>query len=148
MAKGLANGVPAAAFIAAGEFGDVLAPGDHGTTFGGGFLACAAAVVTVRTILDDDLLGNAARVGEVLKERLESLVGMPAVTEVRGRGLMLAVQLDRDIAREVVLKCMERGVLVNDVSPSAIRMLPPLVLTEDEAIEGAGVLADVLAGLE
>ncbi len=148
MAKGLANGVPAAAFIAAGEFGEVLAPGDHGTTFGGGFLACAAAAVTVRTILDQDLPGNAARVGAVLKERLDSLVELPAVTEVRGRGLMLAVQLDRDAAREVVLECMERGVLVNDVSPSAVRLLPPLVLTEDEALEGAEVIAGVLAGLK
>lgn len=148
MAKGLANGVPAAAFIAAGELGEVLSPGDHGTTFGGGFLACAAGCATVNTILEQDLAGNAARIGFLLMERLKQLLELPVVTGVRGRGLMLAVQLDRDAAREVVLGCLDRGVVVNDVGPSTVRMLPPLVLSEEEAIHGATVLAEVLAGLE
>lgn len=147
LAKGLANGVPAAAFIAAGEYGEVLAPGDHGTTFGGGFLACAAALATVREILEQDLAGRAAAVGGFLKERLEDLMRLPAVTGVRGRGLMLAVQLDCDGAREVVTGCLERGVLVNDVSSSAVRVLPPLVLTEEEALEGAAVIEEVISGL-
>lgn len=148
MAKGLANGVPAAAFIAAGKFGEVLAPGDHGTTFGGGFLACAAALATISTLLEQDLAGNAERVGLLLMKRLRELQRLPAVTGVRGRGLMLAVQLDRDSAREVVMGCLERGVLVNDVSPSAVRVLPPLILSEEEALEGAAVLAEVISGLK
>lgn len=147
MAKGLANGVPAAAFIASERYGGVLEPGDHGTTFGGGFLACSAALATVRTLLEQDLPGNAARVGGMLKERLEEMAGLPGVSGVRGRGLMLAVQLERNLAREVVLGCLERGVLVNDVSPSAVRLLPPLVLGEEEALEGARVISDVVAGL-
>lgn len=148
MAKGLANGVPAAAFIAAGKFGEVLAPGDHGTTFGGGFLACAAALATISTLLEQDLAGNAERVGLLLMKRLRELQRLPAVTGVRGRGLMLAVQLDRDSAREVVMGCLERGVLVNDVSPSAVRVLPPLILSEEEALQGAAVLAEVISGLK
>jgi predicted acetylornithine/succinylornithine family transaminase len=148
MAKGLANGVPAAAFIAAGKFAEVLAPGDHGTTFGGGFLACAAALATISTLLEQDIAGNAERVGLLLMKRLQELQRLPAVTGVRGRGLMLAVQLDRDSAREVVMGCLERGVLVNDVSPSAVRMLPALVLSEEEALQGASVLAEVLSRLK
>ena len=148
VAKGLANGVPVAAFIAAGEFGEVLVPGDHGTTFGGGFLACAAATVTLKTVLEEDLPGHAASVGATLKERLESMLELPMVSEVRGLGLMLAVQLEQEVARQVVLKCLERGVLVNDVGPSTVRLLPPLILTEQEALEGAAVLADVITGLE
>jgi predicted acetylornithine/succinylornithine family transaminase len=145
VAKGLANGVPAAAFLARGEFGEVLSPGDHGTTFGGGFLACAAAHATVRTVLDENLSENAGRVGSALAGRLASMVGeVPGVTEVRGRGLMLAVQLDNDVARKVVTMGLERGVVFNDVSPSAVRMLPALTLTEDEAMTAAGVLEEVL----
>jgi len=145
IAKGLANGVPAAAFLARGEFGEVLAPGDHGTTFGGGFLACAAAHATVRTVLNEKLYENAGRVGSALAGRLASMVGeVPGVTEVRGRGLMLAVQLDSDLARKVVTMGLERGVVFNDVSPSAVRMLPALTLTEDEAMTAAGVLEEVL----
>jgi acetylornithine/N-succinyldiaminopimelate aminotransferase len=148
MAKGLANGVPAAAFIAAGEFGEVLAPGDHGTTFGGGFLACAAGVATVTTILQQGLLGNASRIGFLLMERLKDLMSLDIVTEIRGRGLMLAIELDRPVARDVVLSCLEHGVIVNDVGPSTVRMLPPLILNEEEALHGATVLSDVLAGLK
>jgi acetylornithine/N-succinyldiaminopimelate aminotransferase len=145
MAKGLANGVPAAAFLAGGELGEVLAPGDHGTTFGGGFLACSAAIATVRTILDEGLAASAASVGSALEERLQAMAGgLPMVSEVRGRGLMLAVQLDRDVARVVVTRCLDKGVVFNDVSPSAVRMLPALILTEEEAMDAADVLEQVL----
>lgn len=147
MAKGLANGVPAAAFIAAEPYGDVLEPGDHGTTFGGGFLACSAAAATVKTLIEQNLPANAARVGGLLRERLEEMASLPGVVGVRGRGMMLAVQLEEDVAREVVLGCLERGVLVNDVSPSAVRFLPPLVLSEEEALQGARVVSEVVAGL-
>jgi acetylornithine/N-succinyldiaminopimelate aminotransferase len=145
IAKGLANGVPAAAFLAKGEFGEVLAPGDHGTTFGGGFLACAAALATVRTVLAENLAENAGRVGSVLADRLGAMVGtVPGVTGVRGRGLMLAVQLSSDNARRVVELGLDKGVVFNDVSPSAVRMLPALTLTEDESMRAAEVLEEVL----
>jgi acetylornithine/succinyldiaminopimelate/putrescine aminotransferase len=148
LAKGLANGIPAACIIAAGALGDVFAPGDHGSTFGGGFLACAASLETMKVLLEEDLKANAERVGRVLFERLEAMVDrVPAVTEVRGRGLMLAVQLDGEKAREAVLGCLEQGVLTNDVTPSAVRILPPLIINEEEALGGLQVLEGVLSGL-
>lgn len=148
LAKGLANGIPAACFVAAGALGDVFTPGDHGSTFGGGFLACSAALETLRVILEEDLKANAERIGRVLFERLEAMVDrIPAVTEVRGRGLMLAIQLDGEKAREAVLGCLERGVLTNDVTPSAVRILPPLIINEEEALEGLRVLEGVLSAI-
>jgi acetylornithine aminotransferase len=81
-------------------------------------------------------------------ERLGLLVGRTAVTEIRGMGLMIGIQLNREAARDVVLQCLDRGVIVNDVTPSTVRLLPPLVLKEEEAMEGVEVLADVLAGLK
>ncbi|MCJ7745029.1 MAG: aspartate aminotransferase family protein [Actinobacteria bacterium] len=148
LAKGIANGIPAACFVAAGALGDVFTPGDHGSTFGGGFLACSAALETLKVILEEDLKANAERIGRVLFERLEAMVDrIPAVTEVRGRGLMLAIQLDGEKASEAVLGCLERGVLTNDVTPSAVRILPPLIINEEEALEGLRVLEGVLSGL-
>ena len=148
LAKGLANGIPAACFIAAGALGDVFVPGDHGSTFGGGFIACSAALETVRVLLEEDLKANAERIGRVLFEHLEAMVDrIPAVKEVRGRGLMLAVELEGKKARKVVLDCLEHGVLTNDVTPSAVRILPPLIIKEEEALEGLQVLEDVLSGL-
>lgn len=148
LAKGLANGVPAAAFLARGELGEVLVPGDHGTTFGGGFLACSAARATLREILESDLMSNAGAVGSALIERLGEMVervGM--VTEVRGRGLMIAVQLDSDVSWDVVVACLEQGLLVNNVSPSAVRMLPALNISHDEAMRAADILESVLTAL-
>ncbi|MBU4241078.1 MAG: aspartate aminotransferase family protein [Actinobacteria bacterium] len=149
LAKGIANGVPAAAFIVASEFADALSPGDHGSTFGGGFLACSAALATMETVIGEDLPGKAGRLGELLLERLRSMMeGVPLVTGVRGSGLMLAVQLERDVSRQAVLACLERGVLVNNVTPDVVRLLPPLIIGEEEATRGARVLADVLKGLD
>jgi predicted acetylornithine/succinylornithine family transaminase len=149
LAKGIANGVPAAALIAAGKYADVLSPGDHGSTFGGGFLACSAALATVRTVIDDDLPEKAGILGEMLLKRLRSMTeGIGLVTGVRGRGLMMAVQLERDVSWQAVKGCMERGVLVNNVTPDAIRLLPPLIVQEEELVRGARVLVDVLKGLD
>lgn len=147
LAKGLANGIPAAAFMARGEYGDVLQPGDHGTTFGGGFIACAAARATVSTLLEEKLFENAARVGAALAGRLDEMVGkVPGVLGVRGLGLMLAVQLDSQRARQVVEDCLAQGVVFNDVAPDAVRMLPALNLTEEEAMAAADVLEAVMSG--
>ena len=149
LAKGLANGVPAATFIAAGELSEVLTPGDHGTTFGGGFLACAAALATLGVIIEERLWERAFELGVLMKERLEAMVDkLPIAVEVRGLGLMLAIELGSDLARRAVLGCLERGVIVNDVSPTAVRLLPPLITTEEEAMGGLDVLEQVLEGLQ
>ncbi|MBU4173889.1 MAG: aspartate aminotransferase family protein [Actinobacteria bacterium] len=149
LAKGIANGVPTAAFIVATQYADALSPGDHGSTFGGGFLACSAALATVQTVIDDGLPEKAGTLGGMLLERLRSMTeGVGLVKGVRGRGLMLAVQLERDVSWQAVKGCLERGVLVNNVTPDAVRLLPPLIVEEEELVRGAQVLVDVLEGLD
>ncbi|GBD23025.1 Acetylornithine aminotransferase [bacterium HR29] len=149
LAKGLAGGVPIGAVLARGEVAAHFVPGDHGTTFGGNPLACAAGVATVRTIIEQRLPERAARAGERLMARLRELEDrLPLVTEVRGRGLMAAVQLARDAAAEVTARCLERGLLVNAVRPNAIRLLPPLIVTDEEIDRACEILAAALAEAE
>ncbi len=149
LAKGLAGGVPIGAVLARGEVAAHFVPGDHGTTFGGNPLACATGVATVRTIIEQRLTERAARAGERLMSRLRELEDrLPLVTEVRGRGLMVAVQLSRDVAPEVTARCLERGLLVNAVRPNAIRLLPPLIVTDDEIDRACEILAAALAEAE
>ncbi|MBV8195524.1 MAG: acetylornithine transaminase [Candidatus Dormibacteraeota bacterium] len=130
-AKGLAGGVPIGAILASPR-ADVLAPGDHGSTFGGGPLACAAGVAVMRTIADDGLIEHAAEIGDYLAESVMSLAGLAPIERVRGRGLMLGVALTEDVAPRVVTAALEHGVIVNAVGQRTIRMLPPLVLTRDD----------------
>ena len=145
LAKGLAGGVPIGAVIARDEVARHLVPGDHGTTFGGNPLACAAGVATVRYILEHDLTARARAAGERLTTALRSLEDRhPLVAGVRGRGLMLAVQLARDAAAEVTNAARERGLLVNNVRPNAVRLLPPLTVTDAELDEACRILESAL----
>ncbi|MDD5448224.1 MAG: acetylornithine transaminase [Actinomycetota bacterium] len=149
LAKGLANGVPAAAVIGRGEFGDVFGPGDHGSTFGGNMLACAAGTATLQTIVANGLPDRAAKLGELIGEKLDMLASQSRlVKEVRGVGLMIAVELREPIAREVVKRCLKRGVLVNDVTPTAVRMLPPLIIEEEELDSGFECLREAILAIE
>ncbi|MHB8717610.1 MAG: acetylornithine transaminase [Candidatus Dormibacteria bacterium] len=140
-AKGLGGGVPIGAVLAAPR-ADVLEPGDHGSTFGGSPLAAAVALAVLRTIEADDLVGNAARVGEYLHESLTSLrgAGVP-IAEVRGRGLMLAVVLSEPAAQRWARAALEEGVIVNAIGDSVIRLLPPLLLTREDVDEAAARLS-------
>jgi predicted acetylornithine/succinylornithine family transaminase len=145
LAKGLGGGIPIGAFLVKEEAA-VLEPGDHGSTFGGNPLACAAGYATVKYVIEKDIPAHAARVGAYLKARLSELRSRYEwVTEVRGRGLLLAVQFDREVSERVVLGCLEAGLLVNGVTPSAIRLMPPLIITEAEADQAVGILDSVLA---
>lgn len=149
LAKGLANGVPAAAVIGRGEFGDVFGPGDHGSTFGGNMLACAAGIATLQTIVTDGLPDRAAKLGKFLLARLEALASRNSlVKEVRGVGLMIGIELRKPVAREVVRKCLKRGVLVNDVTPTAVRMLPPLTIGEEELEHGLQRLEEAISAIK
>ena len=133
VAKGLGGGLPIGATLA-GPRADVFEPGDHGSTFGGSPLACAAAVAVLDTIRREGLVENAARVGERLRSGILALAaaGHP-VLEVRGRGLMLGVGLRLPIAREVALAGLNAGLLVNPVGQRTLRLLPALTLSEAEA---------------
>jgi acetylornithine aminotransferase len=131
VAKGLGGGIPIGACIALGETGDLLQPGHHGTTFGGNPVATAAALAVIETIEKDDLLGNATRVGEQLRTGLAH----DRVTETRGSGLLVGIDLDADIAPQVVQAAQDAGFILNATGPRTIRLAPPLVLTADQAAE-------------
>ena len=129
VAKGLGGGIPVGACLGLGAAGDLLGPGNHGTTFGGNPVACAAALAVLDTIDGDDLMGNATRVGRLLREGLRH----PVVTDVRGRGLLVGLTLAEPVARQVVLAAQRHGFIINDPTPDRIRLAPPLVLTAEQA---------------
>ena len=139
LAKGLGNGLPIGALLVRDGIADAIGPGDHGSTFGGNPVACAAACAVVEAI-DDTLLAN---VGARSEELAAGLRRLPGVLEVRGRGLLLAAVLDRD-ASVVVDACRERGLLALTAGADVLRLLPPLVVTEAEVGEALGLLADAL----
>jgi len=146
LAKGIASGLPLGAFLAT-ERAAVFQPGEHGSTFGGNPVMCAAAYATLSYILENDLVAHAAAMGESLKRGLLALRGdYPAVTEVRGRGLLLAVEFDREIGQAVLDGCLDAGLLVNRVKPNAIRLMPPLTVSPDEIDAGLEIIHRVLAG--
>jgi acetylornithine/N-succinyldiaminopimelate aminotransferase len=138
MAKGLAGGVPIGAMLAAPR-ADIFEPGDHGTTFGGNPIACAAGVATVRTIRDEHLLDRATEMGEYLGGKIEKLAAThDIITGTRGLGLMRAFDLKEPRAQEIMDRAMERGLLITNAGPSTIRIIPPLILERsdiDEAVE-------------
>ena len=129
LAKGLGGGLPIGATLAVGAAGELLRPGDHGTTFGGNPVACAAALAVLDTIAADDLLGRATELGERLRAGVAT---DPRVTEVRGAGLLTGIDVTVD-APTVVAVAREAGWLLNAPSASRIRLAPPLVLTDADA---------------
>ena len=134
IAKALGNGVPIGACLARGEAADALQPGSHGSTFGGNPLACSAALAVLETMERDGLVRAAEEKGRLLAERLsQALSGQNCVVEVRGRGLMVAVELNRACG-DLVGMALEKGLLINVTAERVVRLLPPLVL-EDEHIE-------------
>jgi acetylornithine aminotransferase len=149
LAKGLANGVPMGACLAAGPAAGVFKPGSHGSTFGGNPLACTAAHTTLRVIAEEGLLDNAVRIGELIRTGLsERLAGKPGVREIRGKGLMLGIELDRPCGQLVEMG-LERGLLINVTADSVVRLLPALVMQPAEAellIDGlAAIIRERLA---
>jgi acetylornithine/succinyldiaminopimelate/putrescine aminotransferase len=133
LAKGLGGGVPIGAFLAK-EHAAVFEPkGEHGSTFGGNALTCAAANASTRYIIDNDIPANAREMGEYLKAGLTRLWDShDFITEVRGMGLLLAVEFGSEISAEVLTACNEAGLLLNAPKPTAIRLMPPLTLTREE----------------
>jgi acetylornithine/succinyldiaminopimelate/putrescine aminotransferase len=121
-------------------------PGDHASTFGGGPLPAAAALAALDAIEQEGLVENAARVGEQLAQGLRAIQEKTSlVTEIRARGFMIAVDLARPVAGRVKEQCAARGLLINTVGDGMLRLLPPLVLSADEAERGLGILGEVLA---
>ncbi|MFC1902716.1 aspartate aminotransferase family protein [Chloroflexota bacterium] len=147
LAKGLASGIPIGAFLAK-ERASVFTPGEHGSTFGGNPLTCAAGYATLNFIIDNDIAGNAGRVGLYLKDKLESLrQKFHFITDVRGRGLLVAIEFSKEIAGSLVTACLERGLLVNLVKPNALRFMPPLIIGRDEVDEASDILDGALSSI-
>jgi len=145
LAKGLGSGVPIGAIMAK-DNAAVFVPGDHGSTFGGNPLACAAAYATVKFILDNDIAGNAQKVGEYFMTGLKKLKQKyPFITDVRGLGLLQAIEFSTNISQAVLLACLEGGLLVNQLKPNALRFIPPLIINNGEADEALDILDKALA---
>ena len=145
VAKGLAGGLPIGAVLAREALAGHLVPGDHGTTFGANPVTAAAGAAVLRHILDNDVLGAARRASERLTARLRAMEDrLPAVTEVRGRGLLLAVSLSAEVAPDVVAACRERGLLVNNVRPDRIRLMPPLIVEDGEIDRACDILEEAI----
>jgi acetylornithine aminotransferase len=141
LAKGMAGGIPVGAAVGLGAAGSLLGPGNHGTTFGGNPVAAAAALAVIETIERDDLLRNAAEVGAGLRRGLAH----PHVTEVRGRGLLLGLDLDQPRSAAVAAAARRRGFILNDCTPEVVRIAAPLVLTADQAAEFLSAWPAILA---
>ncbi|MGZ6389436.1 MAG: acetylornithine/succinylornithine family transaminase [Ktedonobacterales bacterium] len=148
MAKGLAGGVPIGAMLAAPR-ADIFEPGDHGTTFGGNPIACAAGVATVRTILDENLLEHSAKMGEYLDGKIVGLASKYSglITGTRGLGLMRAFDLAEPRAQEIMDRALERGLFITNAGASTIRMVPPLIIQPAEIDEAVAKLDEALAAL-
>lgn len=150
VAKGLANGVPIGACLARGAAADALQAGNHGSTFGGNPLACAAALATIKIINDDNLPARATALGARMAEgfiaRLRDVAG---VSEIRVKGLMIGIELNRD-CRALVKQALERGLLINVTHEKVIRLLPPLIISDAEAdqiVDGVcHLIRDFVAG--
>jgi acetylornithine aminotransferase len=146
LAKGLGGGLPIGLCAGLGAAGTGFAKGDHGSTFGGNPVACAAALAVLDTIERDGLLAQVSAVGEHLAAGLRA-VGHPLVADVRGAGLWRAVVLTADVAPDVEAAARRAGFLVNAVQPDAIRLAPPLILSAAEADEFTAALPAILAGV-
>jgi acetylornithine/N-succinyldiaminopimelate aminotransferase len=145
LAKGLAGGVPIGATIANGETASGFAPGDHGSTFGGNPLACAAALAVLDEYEASALVPAAAQRGEQLQAALRGLAArQPLIRSIRGRGLMIGVELAKRSAPAVKAGLFKRGCLVGSVGDAVIRLLPPLVLPEEEIAPFITILAEAL----
>ncbi|HUT75640.1 MAG TPA: aspartate aminotransferase family protein [Armatimonadota bacterium] len=145
LAKALGSGMPIGAMLATDEAATAFAPSDHASSFGGGALAAAAALAGVRTIIDQRIADNAARIGARLLAGLQNLAAKyPVITAVRGIGMMLAADLAQPVAAEVRAACLRRSVLIQVVGDSMLRFIPPLILAAEQADAGLAALDEAL----
>jgi acetylornithine aminotransferase len=145
-AKGLGNGVPIGVCLARGPAAQVLGAGQHGSTCGGNPLVCTVGLAVMNTIRDQQLDANASAMGSLITATLLADSGAAArITEIRGKGLMLGIELQRDCG-ELVQRGLDAGVLINVTAGNTIRLLPPLIINEQEARELAGTVAELIRG--
>ena len=133
LAKGLGSGVPVGACLTAGKAAGTFQPGNHGSTFGGNPLACTAGLTTLDILEQDKLLAHAEKLGNFIRQGFATgLQGISGVIEIRGQGLMIGIELDRPCA-DLVKQALARGLLINVTADSVIRLLPPLIISQDQS---------------
>lgn len=149
LAKGLAGGVPIGAVLANKMTGTGFAPGDHGSTFGGNPLACAAGLAVLNEIESKGLLNNVQNVSAYIQKKLNNVAKKTGkIAEIRGKGFLLGIELDSGSSAEVKMKLFEKGFLVSSIGSNVIRIAPPLILSKFQAIKFISALQDVLEGKE
>lgn len=146
LAKALGNGYPIGACLAQGKASELFEPGSHGSTFGGNPLACRVALAVLETLHTQSLMDRALSIGERMRTQLQAaLSGQPGVRSVRGRGLMLGIELDRP-CMELAQQALERGLLINVTAQSILRLLPPLVSTDEETAQITRTVIELVNG--
>lgn len=145
-AKGLGGGLPIGAMIVGEAYTEVLQPGDHASTFGGNPVACSAALAVLGILLKEGFLKEVERKGQLLKKELEGLIARYSLLagEYRGMGLMSALELKQPLAKNIQSRCTEDGLLVNAIGDTTLRLLPPLVITEQELGEGLQIINNIM----
>lgn len=139
-AKGLGGGLPIGACLCSKKLADVMTPGTHGTTFGGNPVACAGAKEVLSRVTTDTFLKEVCRKGDYIREKLSS---MPNVKEVRGKGMMIGIVTEKDNAKEIAAKCVEKGLLIL-TAKNLLRLLPPLKISDEEIDKGLVILQSVM----
>lgn len=140
LAKGLGGGFPIGACISFGKYKDMMGQGLHGSTFGGNAPACAAALAVLKEIDDQNLIKRAWEIGQAF----QALEDAPHVKQVRGLGAMIGVVLDKEIGGDVETKCREHGLLINSINPMVLRIVPPLIVTDDDVEQAIGIIRQAL----
>lgn len=147
-AKGLGNGVPIGACLARGQASSVFQPGNHGSTFGGNPLACNTALAVIRTIAEEQLPARAEQLGERMQQQFRTaLADVPSVVDIRGCGLMIGIQLNQDCP-ELVERAKQAGLLINVTAGNTIRLLPPLIISDEQADEIVRIVVDLIKSRE
>lgn len=144
LAKALGNGFPVGAMLAKDKIARSFTPGNHASTFGGNPLAMSAALATLQIMLKENILENSRKVGEYFLAQLKKLKGKHSIIkDVRGKGLMLAVSLEVEVA-EIVQKCMQKGLLINSAGAKTLRFVPPLIITNKDVDQAIAILNEVM----
>ena len=144
LAKGLGSGVPIGACLTAGKAAGLFKPGNHGSTFGGNPLACVAGLTTLNIIEQDGLLAHAEQLGKFIRDGFATtLQGVGGIKSIRGQGLMIGIELDKPCG-DLVTQALTQGLLINVTADSVIRLLPPLVMTQDEARQMLDILCPLI----
>ncbi len=147
MAKALGGGVPIGCMATKSHIAESLTPGSHASTFGGNPLVCSSALATINTILDEGLIENSNRMGSYLMNKLIVMKDKyPIIKDIRGRGLIIGVELDIE-GKELVRKCLEYGLILNCIGINVIRIVPPLIINERHADEALTIFEKALADI-